>query len=265
MDNAEAAKLAGILSDFPNDSSVAALAEQYLFRYYNDANVDPETNGEYRFLNRILPYCRTVFDVGASGGEWAERALQINPSIGLHCFEPLPLNQLSLVSRIGGRAVVNACAVGAVDGRMSLNVLAEDRDSNWQLSSLYAREQGVFGEAHKMPVDVISLETYCQRNRIEHIDFLKIDVEGAEVDVLTGAARLLREGRIMAVQFEYGTTWLDARCQLRDVFDLVQGTGYAVGKLTPDGYRLFDRYWSGLDSFRYSNWLILHPDIARDA
>src|SRR5262249_33889730 len=41
-------------------------------------------------------------------------------------------------------------------------------------------------------VKVTSLDQWLLRNHVSHVDFIKVDVEGAELDVLTGASRLLQ-------------------------------------------------------------------------
>jgi len=46
------------------------------------------TNAEFWLLKTILPEVKTVFDVGSHVGKWASQALQLNPRIDLHCFEP---------------------------------------------------------------------------------------------------------------------------------------------------------------------------------
>lgn len=53
------------------------------------------------------------------------------------------------------------------------------------------------------------------REGIREIDFLKIDVEGAEHLVLRGLEGLLRERRVRFVQFEYGKIYPD-HVEIRD-------------------------------------------------
>jgi hypothetical protein len=59
-------------------------------RFNGDNNSTPEVNGEYFFLrNELLKLgAGVVFDVGANVGNWASFALDINPRVNLHCFEP---------------------------------------------------------------------------------------------------------------------------------------------------------------------------------
>ncbi len=45
-------------------------------------------------------------------------------------------------------------------------------------------------------------DRFCTKHSIEHIGFLKIDAEGYDLDVLTGFARMLSEGRIDLAEAE---------------------------------------------------------------
>ena len=59
-------------------------------------------------------------------------------------------------------------------------------------------------------VRTITLDTYCTAAGLETVDFLKIDVEGAERRVLVGAQRLLEERRFHAVMIEVSDNTLEA-------------------------------------------------------
>ncbi len=65
-----------------------ALCKRYVDRYNSENNDNIHTNGEWRFMQTILPQCATVFDVGANVGDWTALALDINPRLVIHCFEP---------------------------------------------------------------------------------------------------------------------------------------------------------------------------------
>jgi len=57
----------------------------------------------------------------------------------------------------------------------------------------------------QLPVETDTLDNFCLRNNISEIDWLKIDVEAFEKNVLVGSKRMLSEGRILAGQFEGDT------------------------------------------------------------
>ena len=49
-----------------------------------------------------------------------------------------------------------------------------------------------------------TLDTLCKELSLDHIDYLKIDAEGAELKIIQGAKNLLMRHNIKYVQFEYG-------------------------------------------------------------
>jgi FkbM family methyltransferase len=58
---------------------------------------------------------------------------------------------------------------------------------------------------------VISGHEYCHQHNIMHIDFLKVDVEGAENSVLEGFDEMLSSAKISMIQFEYTELNIDSR------------------------------------------------------
>src|SRR5439155_19181087 len=69
---------------------------------------------------------------------------------------------------------------------------------------------------------------------IREVDFLKLDVEGAEHLVLQGLENHLRDRRVRFVQFEYGRVNILTHFLLRDFYQLFAAYGYVVGKIYPD-------------------------------
>jgi hypothetical protein len=66
----------------------------------------------------------------------------------------------------------------------------------------------------------------CRELGIGKIDFLKVDVESAEYEVLTGFSEMLGARRVSVIQFEHQHGRF-----LRDFYDLFLPKGYALGKL----------------------------------
>ena len=88
---------------------------------------------------------------------------------------------------------------------------------------------------------------------VDKIDLLKIDVEGFELQVLLGAQRMLSEGRIDAIQFEFTQLNVVSRVFVDDFFRLL-GTGYTLHRLLPHGLMpMIDKnHWSN-EQFGYQN------------
>jgi len=87
-------------------------------------------------------------------------------------------------------------------------------------------------------IDAVTLDQFAQDARLDHVDFIKIDVEGAEHDVLCGGLKMLAQQRVLGIFTEF---WWDPIIKgqhgFADIDTLVRGSGF----------RFFD-----LDLHRYS-------------
>ena len=74
--------------------------------------------------------------------------------------------------------------------------------------------------------------------------------------------------RIGLIAFEYGGTYIDSRSLLRDIWELVGAANpsYRFYKLHHDGPRPVPEYRQTLETYQYSNWVVMAPDhpAARD-
>jgi FkbM family methyltransferase len=236
-------------------------ARKIVDRYNGDGDFDMRTNGELWLLRALLPGARTVLDVGAHHGAWALAAHAVNPDAHIHCFEP-SARTFRLLERQAARPnlVLNPFGLSDRDDERVLWVYAEGSEAN----SLY-RRVGTLGEQRDVEtVRMRTLDGYCAERGLDSVDLAKVDVEGHELAVFRGAERMLRRSRVGAVQFEYNDTYIDARTQLRDVWQFVAGVSadYAFYKLYPRELRHVPAYTQRHETFRYSNWVVLRRDVA---
>ena len=149
-------------------------------------------------LSELLEPGMVVFDVGANIGYYS---LIVAGLVGVdgrvHAFEPTP----ALAERIRlNRALnalthitVNQVAVADASGTASLHISLEDPEAN----SLFQMEAGT----NQISVPTTTLDTYAADAALARIDFIKIDCEGSELNVLRGATSLLNEnGPILLVE-----------------------------------------------------------------
>ena len=87
--------------------------------------------------------------------------------------------------------------------------------------------------AVKTSVPVETLDDVAMREGITYIHFLKIDTEGHELAVLSGATRLLRENRIGHIQFEFNALHVFSRVFFRDLRTIL--SNYNLYRLLPKG------------------------------
>lgn len=217
-------------------------------------NNDFETNGE-KWLIESLKFNDklTVFDVGANVGNWAKLVHNSNQSVMIHSFEPVPVVFKKLVENTKDISQIksNNLALGASLGILKMNYYPE----NTLFSSFYEHP---LGKSKNVPieVDIITGDDYCHINGIKFIDFLKIDVEGYESNVLFGFEKMIKTNSIRMIQFEYGDLSLKSGFILKNLYDFFYANDYSVGKLFPD-YVEFGPYNYKKENFLTSNFIAL--------
>ena len=214
----------------------------------------PEHNGEMWLIGQLGPSLRTVLDVGANTGEWTQSILDAAPAVErVVCFEP-------------GEAALRALGRHTEDKRVSI-VDAAVSDHAGEHEFLEVRDAGVTSSLVAVPGDtphvsrtvrVVTIDDELSRLSIEHVDMMKIDVEGMDLHVLQGAAQALADHRIELIQFEHNILWAAAGSTLAAAFSLLRQHGYEVYALLTDGLYSYEPSEFG-ELYVYSNFVAVLP------
>lgn len=219
-------------------------------------------NGEWLIQDSVLARVEgsmiSVFDVGANIGLWSRRILgeaeQMGFKVNLHAFEPSAptYNKLCEVSRDFNKHNISMVEAGVSNesGHGILYEIHELAGSN-SLHGTVRQRDGLV-PSH---VNLIAIDDYCSEANVDHIHLLKIDTEGHDLLVLKGAQSLIKAKKVDVIQFEYNYLWIDARCFLKDAFELLQPYGYIIGKITPTGVEWYESWSPELETFREANYL----------
>ena len=139
----------------------------------------------------------TVVDVGAHVGFFASKAAKaVGPGGRVIALEPsyenLPFLRRNVARNGSGNVVVHSMAASSTTGRRAFNV-AGSSDSN-----------GFYAHPLTHTVETFEVDTVRLDDLLEGpVDAVKIDVEGAELEVLDGMERLLQENRQMTLWVEW--------------------------------------------------------------
>lgn len=175
-----------------------------------------ESSGEAVVFN-FLPQEPVVFDVGANRGLFAKLAFRHRPKAKVHCFEP-SAHTFALLSETlkDTAAILNNFGISA---KAEERMLYSDKDGSG-LASLTKRNLAhhAIDMDRSEKVTTESIDRYCEQRGVDRIDLLKVDVEGHELEVFTGARVAFLAKKIGYVLFEFGGCNIDTRTYFKDFF-----------------------------------------------
>lgn len=159
----------------------------------------------HRDLARALPNypMRIVFDVGANVGQSAAAFREDFPMAEIYCFEPVAESFKTLKSSVQGAPNVHLfnVAIGAAPAR---GTMIKAGSSKMFFLKEVASNRIVDPGTSSEEVEVVPLDQFCEKERVDHISFLKVDTEGADLEVLRGADAMLSRQKIDFVEVEAG-------------------------------------------------------------
>lgn len=198
-----------------------------------------------------LPQMRAkpvVFDIGAHKGAYTDFVKEVCPCAEVYLFEP----NAELAKEIKHQNVFNT-AVSDEDGHIFIYLCKGNND---ELSSVYAREAFNDLEVEAVSVPSVSIDRFITLKNIEIVDFAKIDVEGAEYDVLLGSIMALTSKKIKFLQVEYGGTYIDAGIEFIEIIKFANTCGYNVfEKIDVWKEVTLDNF---VEDYRYQNFLLTY-------
>ena len=202
-----------------------------LNRLYENRNHDIYSNGEITVLTKIATMKPTlIIDGGANVGDYSVMANQIMPDCTIYAFEPVEATFQHLLSNIKDLKNVVPIKKGLFkeNCELSINLFASNEHS-----SIYDIEGLPQSSNQKQTIALVRGDDFMRNQNIASVDFLKLDVEGAEYDALLGFETAIKNGAIKAVQFEYGYINISTKKLLIDYYTFFEANGYVLGKVFP--------------------------------
>lgn len=196
----------------------------------------PFLEKELFLLRRLVTPGAVCLDVGAAGGaHLLAMARGVGPEGRVVGFEPRPgslaaLRRLVRLTGVGDRVTLVPAALSDGPGQLPLRIPIVPTRAHLPGTTRALDGAAAFARlpAREITVATRSLDEVVATEGLERVDVLKIDVEGAELAVLSGARGTLSEHRpvVLVEADDLHQARFDATAQ--DVVDEVVASGYAA-------------------------------------
>ncbi len=189
----------------------------------------------------------TIFDVGANIGQSAQEYRRRFPAADLYCFEPVPstFQELCKNLEVSDKTHAFPLAFGSKPGRVGVVL-----QSHSSINSLLNTVEPPFPEGIQAEiVDVDTMDNFCRIHEISQMDYLKIDTEGYDLEVLKGAEDLLQRRCVTFIQVEAGMNpYNQKHVPLKILQDFLEAHHYVL-------FGLYDQTfeWRGEARLRFLN------------
>jgi FkbM family methyltransferase len=166
----------------------------------------------------------TFVDVGANVGYYTLLAASLVGSRGrVFAFEPsaYAFGRLEETIRKNKLKQVQAIQAGLGETNGESQLFVSHRKGN-HTPSMVPNAGG-----SPVAVPLLRLDDYLAEHKVDHVDFMKIDVEGFEPNVIRGARKYLERGKIHAILCEFNAHWLTAnKSSSHALYELLMSHGF---------------------------------------
>jgi len=141
---------------------------------------------------------RVVYvDGGAHDGQVARTFSKHYDNLEVHAFEPnidlLPALTANLANTPGK---IHSAAIGSACAEMSIHINASPMTSSLLPRGDYGKRyfETAIQTTETRTVPIVTLDAWSKKENIDHVDILKLDLQGYELEALRGARKLLNRG-----------------------------------------------------------------------
>ena len=248
-----------VSANYPLAMRVEVELKRSVGKGFGAKSIISEVQAATRLIGLSASSDLTFIDAGANVGEYSAAILRKFPNASVYSFEPSKTARLSLTQRFSNdpRVHISHLALGSARGH---GELWSDFPGSG-LASLTKRNLDHLGQPFNITekVEVETLDYWCNANNLVPT-FIKIDVEGHELEVLKGASEVLKSCRL--VQFEFGGCNVDTRTYFRDFWILFASFDYTVYRVMPKSLRKIEFYTEHDETFVTTNYLAINNKIS---
>jgi FkbM family methyltransferase len=186
-------------------------------------------SANFSFLKSCIGKNAVVFDIGAHIGLFsiiAAKTIGINGKV--FAFEPAPattkvLSQTIAINHLENVVIPVNAAIGKEKGTITFFVSNTEADNSNSLVS-YKKDRKLNG----IEVELNTIDNFVVEKKLTKIDFIKIDVEGAEYDTLLGGKNVFLNSRPACILAIHPEPIEKKGDKLEDIYDFLLQINYHI-------------------------------------
>jgi FkbM family methyltransferase len=155
----------------------------------------------FALVEKYSDSVKIIFDVGANIGQSALKYRAKFPNSNIYSFEPILscYEKIVSLSKKDHKILPFQIALDAKEQNINFHEMKGSQTSSLLLpsedvKSFYA--EGYFRIRQTYQLLTNTIDNFCDKEKISHIDILKLDTQGTEDRVLQGAVKMLRQQEI---------------------------------------------------------------------
>lgn len=198
-----------------------------------------------------------IFDVGSNIGNYSKSLHDIfNSKAKIFSFEPSTKTYELFIETTKNINNIIPNNFGLSDNEGNQLLFSNSEGSG--LASVYQRKLDHFGIKMDKTEEIklTTIDSYCSENKIERIHFLKLDIEGHELNALNGAKKMIENKKIDFIQFEFGGCNIDSRTYFQDFYYFFKDN-YKIYRILKDGIYEIATYKETYEIFITINYLAI--------
>ena len=210
-------------------------------------------SGELHIIKQLKNKMKdgVIFDIGANVGDWSKFVMKEYEDINyqLYMFEPSNSSYNKMIQNITPNETIKQYKIGFGDKAETIKIYFDNEAQG---------SAGAFIKNSKYSenIEIDTIDNFCQRNNIEKIDFLKMDVQGYEYNILVGAKNMLKNGNIKYIQFEIDEPNIENRIFFKDFWNLLH-KDYKIYHSLYNGLIEIQEYHYSIENFSCMNYLAI--------
>lgn len=209
-------------------------------------------NKEFNLLKKFIDKDpKILIDVGANKGDYSDEMIKNYPNAKIYIFEPQKYLYDKLNEKYKKNNNIKIYNI-ALDKTENEALLIKGFDGDGE-ASIYLRK---YLKNDKNFQEKILCKRLDQIITNQKIDFIKVDVEGNEMNVLKGMDKIINNVKIL--QVEFGGTWIDSRFFYRDLYEYMNTKNFDLFRMAPNGLIRLSEYEEIDEYFTFTNFVCVN-------